>query len=49
MKKPPFERQVCFQSSKVSEVNRWNQDEEESLPERAENRTCNGSRTSTTS
>jgi len=49
MKKPPFERQVRFQSGKVSEVNRWHQDEEESSPERAENGTCSGSRTSTTS
>jgi len=49
MKKPPFERQVHFQSGKVSEVNRQNQDEEKSSSERVENRTCNRSRTSTTS
>jgi len=49
MKKPPFERQVHFQSDKVSEVNRQNQDKEKSSSERVENRTCNGSRTSTTS
>ena len=49
MKKPPFERQVCFRSDKVSEVNRQNQDEEESSLERAENGPHNGSRTLTTS
>jgi len=49
MKKPPFERQVCFRSNKVSEVNRQNQDEEGSSPERAENGTHSGSRTLTTS
>jgi len=49
MKKPPFERQVHFQSSKVSEVNRRNREEKESSPERTENGTCSESRTSTTS
>jgi len=49
MKKPPFKRQVCFQSGKVLEVNRQNRDEEEFSPERAENRTYSGSRMSTIS
>jgi len=49
MKKPPFERQVRFRSGKASEVNRRNQDEEESSPEKAENRTRSGSRMLTTS
>ena len=49
MKKPLFERQVRFRNEKASEVNRWNQNEEESLLERAETRTCSGSRVSTTS
>jgi len=49
MKKLPFERQVHFQNEKASEVNRRNQNEEESSPERAETGTCSGSRTSTTS
>jgi len=49
MKRPLFERQVHFRSEKASEINRQNQNEEESLPGRAETGTCNGSRTSTTS
>jgi len=49
MKRPPFERQVCFWNEKASEVNRRNQNEEESSPGRAETRTHSGSRTSTTS
>jgi len=49
MKKLPFERQVRFQNEKASEVNRRNQNEEESSLERAETGTCSGSRTSTTS
>jgi len=49
MKKLPFERQVCFRSSKVSEVNRQNRDEEKSLLERVENETRSGSKMSTTS
>jgi len=48
MKRPPFKRQVCFWNEKASEVNRRNQNEEESLPERAENRTRSGSRALTT-
>jgi len=44
IKKLPFKRQVCFQSSKVLEVNKQNQDKKESSPERAENRTRSRSR-----
>jgi len=49
MKRSPFERQVHFRNEKASEVNRQNQNEEESSLGRAETGTCNGSRTSTTS
>jgi len=49
MKKLPFEKQVHFQNEKASEVNRRNQNEEESSLERAETGTRSGSRTSTTS
>jgi len=49
MKKLPFKRQVCFQSGKVSEINRQNQDEKESSPEKVENRTHSRSRTLTIS
>jgi len=49
MKKPPFEKQVHFRNEKASEVNRRNQNEKESSPERAETGTRSGSRTSTTS
>jgi len=49
MKRPPFERQVRFRSEKASEVNRQNQNEEESSPGRAETGTRSGSRTLTTS
>jgi len=48
MKRLPFERQVCFQNEKTSEVNRQNQNKEESSLERVENKTCSGSRVSTT-
>jgi len=49
MKKLPFERQVHFRSGKVLEVNRRNQDEDSSSPEKTKNGTCNRSRASTTS
>ena len=49
MKRPPFERQVCFRSEKALEVNRQNQNKEESSPGRTETGTRSGSRTSTTS
>ena len=49
MKRSPFERQVRFRNEKASEVNRQNQNEEESSPGRAETGTHSGSRTLTTS
>jgi len=49
MKKLLFERQVCFQSNRVSKVNRQNQDEEESSTKRAENGTHSRFRILTTS
>jgi len=49
MKKPLFEKQVRFWNEKVSEVNRRNQNEEGSSPERTETGTYSGSRTSATS
>jgi len=49
MKRLPFERQICFQNEKASEVNRQNQNEKESSLERVENGTCSGSRALTTS
>ena len=49
MKRSPFERRIRFRNEKTSEVNRQNQNEEESSPGRAETGTCSGSRTSTTS
>jgi len=49
MKRPPFERQVRFRSEKTSEVNRQNQNEEESSLGRAETGTCSRSRMLTTS
>jgi len=49
MKRPPFKRQVCFWNEKASEVNRQNQNKEESSLGRAETRTRSGSRMSATS
>jgi len=49
MKKFPFEKQVCFQGSKVSEVNRQNLDEDFSLSTNAEEETCSRIRMLTTS
>jgi len=49
MKKPPFEKQVRFQGSKVSEVNKQNLDEEESSSTDTEEGTHSRIRTSTTS
>ena len=49
MKKLPFKRQVRFRNEKASEVNRQNQNEEGSLPERTETGTRSRSRTSATS
>jgi len=49
MKRSPFKRQVRFRNEKASEVNRQNQNKEESSPGRAETGTCSESRTSTTS
>ena len=49
MKKLPFKKQVCFQDSKVSEVNRQNLDKDSSLSTDAEEGTHSIIRTSTTS
>jgi len=49
MKKPPFEKQIHFQGSKVSEVNRQNLDEDFFLSTGAEEGTCSRIRMSTTS
>ena len=49
MKKLPFKKQVCFQDSKVSKVNRQNLDENSSSSTDAEEGTHSRIRTSTTS
>jgi len=49
MKRSPFKRQVRFRNEKASEVNRQNQNKEESSPGRVETGTRSESRTSTTS
>jgi len=49
MKKPPFEKQVCFQGGKVLEVNKQNLDENSSSSTDTEEGTRSKIRTSTTS
>ena len=49
MKKSPFEKQICFQGSRISEVNEQNLDEDSFLSTNGEEETCSKSRMLTTS